>query len=250
MLLRWMMPCLLLLAAACGNAAHDQTSDQQAAVTLAAPTHWAVFLMAGDISAPVFDNAVTRFRGMLQGASFSSLRSLSADDSKVAPADVATVDHLAAAMAEMPQRADAGCLLFITSHGSHDGFFLKADLDHGQLLTPARLGEILDSTCGQRPTVAIISACYSGVFLDDAAPNRIILTAARADRTSFGCGAAFDYTYYDSCLLDHWPLARNFVELYAGVVACVREKERVLGVVPSEPQASFGTAVADLPLPR
>jgi hypothetical protein len=112
------------------------------------------------------------------------------------------------------------------------------------------LGEVLDATCGLRPTVAIISACHSGVFLDDAAPNRIILTAARADRTSFGCGAAFDYTYYDSCLFDHWPHSRNFIDLYNAVVLCVEDKERQMNVTPSEPQASFGTAVAALPLPR
>ena len=109
---------------------------------------------------------------------------------------------------------------------------------------------MLDATCGQRPTVAIISACHSGIFLDDAAPNRIILTAARADRTSFGCGAGFEFTYYDSCLLDDWPRSHDFRALYDAVTLCVQDKERQMDVMPSEPQASFGNAVTSLPLPR
>jgi hypothetical protein len=206
-------------------------------------------LLAGDNSAPVFDNAVTRFQGLLQGPSIEGIHSFSADG-KVLDSDIATADKLSTAMGKLPPSADTGCFVFMTSHGNQDGVFLRADRKYQHFLTPTKLGELLDATCGLRPTVAIISACHSGVFLDDAAPNRIILTAARADRTSFGCGAAFDYTYYDSCLLDHWPQSRNFIDLYNAVVLCVEDKERQMNVTPSEPQASFGTAIAALPLPQ
>lgn len=247
-LLRWLMPCLLFWLTACGTG--DHPLNQQADMApLAAPAHWSVFLLAGDNSIPVFDNAVERFHGLLQGPSIAGIRSFSADDSKVADSDLATVDNLASAMEQAAPSADTGCFVFVTSHGNRDGVFLRADLAHQHFLTPTRLGQMLDATCGQRPTVAIISACHSGIFLDDAAPNRIILTAARADRTSFGCGAGFEFTYYDSCLLDDWPRSHDFNELYDAVTLCVREKERQMNVTPSEPQASFGAAVASLALP-
>ncbi|HEX9446340.1 MAG TPA: C13 family peptidase [Dongiaceae bacterium] len=246
-----LLPSLLLLLAACGSAIGSGQADQSVSATpLAQPRHWAVFLVAGDDSAPVFDHAVARFQTLLDRPSVSSIHSFTSDPNKAAPADLATIDHLAAAMTAPALAADTGCLVFVTSHGDRSGAYLKLDLDHDQRLSPARLGDLLDATCGQRPTVAIISACHSGVFLDDEAANRIILTAARADRTSFGCGASFDYTYFDSCLLDQWPRSHSFVGLYDAVGLCVREKERQLGLVSSEPQASFGPAVRNLALPN
>ena len=61
----------------------------------------------------------------------------------------------------------------------------------GEFLRPPELARALDAGCGQVPTVAVVSACYSGVFAAPpmTAPNRIVLTAARADRPSFGCAA-------------------------------------------------------------
>lgn len=249
-----MLGKLLLISLACGVVACGAIAGAMrlavAQDSAGTPRSWSVFLVAGDTAAPVFDNAVARFRSLLHGHTIASIHSFSADDSRVAAGDVATVDNITAALAQLPRRPDAGCLVFITSHGGRDGVVLKADLDYEQRLSPVRLGDMLDNSCGTRPTVAIISACYSGIFLDDAAPNRIILTAARSDRTSFGCGADFDYTYYDSCLLDAWPHAANFHLLYETIVRCVREKERKLGVTPSEPQASFGDEVSNLPIPR
>ncbi len=65
------------------------------------------------------------------------------------------------------------------------------------------LDTALHAGCGAAPTVAIVSACYTGDFARPplAQPNRILLTAAAADRPSFGCGAGRELTYYDQCLL-------------------------------------------------
>ena len=242
---------ILVARALTACAGGDQPRQAQAAdvtTPLPAPQHWSAFLVAGDNAAPVFDNAIRRFDGLLKAPAFGPVYNFTADE--MPGTDIATSDRLATAMAELPRDANEGCLVFITSHGSRDGVAMKADFQYEQRLTPAHLEELLDASCGARPTVAIISACFSGIFLDLAAPNRIILTAARSDRTSFGCGAEFDYTYYDSCLLDQWPQAPDFHFLYAGVVSCVREKERNLGIVPSEPQAYFGAQISALPLPR
>ena len=136
---------------------------------------------------------------------------------------------------------------FMTSHGSKNaGFYLS----RGGILTPAKLGQMLQATCGDAPTVVLISACFSGQFLvpEMAGKNRIILTAARNDRPSFGCSADTTYTYWDECLIDNIPDSRTWSELSLGVKACINEKETRLGYDPSHPQAFFGEAVKNLPI--
>jgi hypothetical protein len=81
------------------------------------------------------------------------------------------------------------------------------------------------------------------------APNRIILTAARDDRTSFGCGHEERFTYFDGCMFKAWPDSQTWQALFKATDACVRQKEDALGFQHSEPQAYFGAAVKDLGLP-
>src|SRR5262249_49714091 len=53
------------------------------------------------------------------------------------------------------------------------------------------------------PMIIVISACYSGSFIRDLrGPRRIILTAARADRSSFGCGAGNRHTLFGEAELN------------------------------------------------
>ena len=82
-------------------------------------------------------------------------------------------------------------------------------------MSPASLANALDAGCGTRPTVVVVSACHSGIFLAPAMrrPNRIVLAAARADRGSFGCGTDDQYTYYDQCLLQQFDGAATWRSL-------------------------------------
>jgi hypothetical protein len=95
------------------------------------------------------------------------------------------------------------------------------------------LATMIDQTCGARPTVIVLSACYSGVFIPRLKkPTRMILTAARADRASFGCGESDRYPFFDACLLGALPAAGDFLELGPAVQACVARRERAQGVGP------------------
>jgi hypothetical protein len=96
--------------------------------------------------------------------------------------------------------------------------------------------------------VVVLSACFSGVFVPTlAAPNRMILTAARADRTSFGCSQTDRYPYFDQCVLSVWGGAADFPGLARAAQACVAKREHDEHVgPPSEPQLWIG-AEADLP---
>ncbi|MBA4804060.1 MAG: peptidase C13 [Brevundimonas sp.] len=130
-----------------------------------------------------------------------------------------------------------GCLLYFTSHGAPD------HLVFGETeMTPDVMANLVRGTCGARPTVVIVSACYSGQFVNALeGSNRMVLTAARRDRTSFGCGADERYPWFDGCVLESLPAAADFLALAAGARACVARKEAEAGVaLPSEPQLFVG----------
>ncbi len=81
-------------------------------------------------------------------------------------------------------------------------------------------------------------------------PNRVVITAAAADRVSFGCGSGDQYNYFDQCLLQQFDGASTWAQLAASTRACVENLEQRMGVGrPSRPQVFVGAAVADLRLP-
>lgn len=213
---------------------------------------WAAVVVAGDWHASsgrpseAFDNARRDVGAALRAAGFQpqNLREFSVRPQRYRPRPGASdIDAVHSALTELAGRTREGCLAYITSHGHREGVVV-AD----QLLAPSVLGAMLDETCGRRPTVVVISACFSGVFVPElAAPNRMVLTAARADRTSFGCGEDDRYPYFDDCFLRAFPAAHDFRQLGAAVQACVARRERETGMAPpSEPQLSIGAALRPL----
>ena len=214
-------------------------------------THWRAVLVAGDTAQPVFDNAVNAVGLWLaeHGVGESDIHRLAASASPRGPSiEPATLDRVLGRIASLHARPGEGCFVFVTSHGGHNlGIYLSRD---DEILQPAPLARALDAGCGAVPTVVIISGCYSGAFAQGAMarPNRIVLTAARADRPSFGCAAERTYTVYDACLLGALPHATTWLDAYAEIKDCVQMRERQDAELPSHPQASFGAAVRNLPL--
>ncbi len=204
---------------------------------------WKGLLMTGDHSINAFDNARNKLTELFtgKGVKAENLKQLSMRDGGV---DKTSRDTIKSSLAGLGLGASDRCLVHMTSHGSREGFYLAGD----ETLSPEELDEMLTEACGERPTVVLVSACYSGVFSDSAAmkkPNRIILTAARADRTSFGCGTENEYTYWDGCLVENFPQATTWKGLYDSVKSCITRKEAG-GFTPSEPQAYFGASVDQL----
>jgi hypothetical protein len=208
---------------------------------------WRAVLIAGDNNSPAFDNGVQSLREKLLAHGVTDISVYSSNAMRAAPGQMATVANVAAAL-----RAGGGdaCLAFVTSHGEERGFVLKTDR---RLFDPASLDRVLSAGCGSVPTVVVVSACHSGTFLTTAMrkPNRVILTAAAANRTSFGCGAGDQYTYYDQCLLQQFDSAATWRELAIATRSCVESLERRMGMKPpSEPQMFVGAQVEGLRLPQ
>jgi len=207
---------------------------------------WHAILIAGDSTSPAFDNGVEALREKLQAHGVSDISVYSADPASVPPERVSSSTNVRTALRS---NGGAACFVFVTSHGSEDGFFLGADR---RIIGPTFLDRALSEGCGAAPTVLIVSACHSGAFINDDTrrPNRVILAAAAVDRTSFGCGADNEFTWYDWCLLRQFDGAATWGQLALATRSCVEGLERRMGVSKaSQPQLFVGSHVSDLRLP-
>ncbi len=218
--------------------------------------NWKILLMASDqgntgawINA--FDNARKKLKSifMSRGVKSENFRELSLHQDQqsttVSPTSAANFAESLKSFGR-PGPNDA-CLVHMTSHGSRDGFNLGSNR-----LSPKQLDQALIDGCGDRPTVVLISACFSGLYVLDSSnlkkPNRIIMTAARHDVTSFGCSPENEYTYWDGCLIEALPTGGKWKDLAATVLSCIQRKEG--GSTASYPQSFIGAGVADLEVPK
>ena len=134
-------------------------------------------------------------------------------------------------------------VLALTSHGSPKGLAVMAGRRSG-LISPRKLRDMLAAS-GARYRIVIISACYSGIFAPVLAnPSSLVITAAAADRPSFGCedGATWTYfgdAFYNQALRRHSRLDAAFAE----AKRLVTERERREGFEPSKPQIAGGSLV-------
>ena len=126
--------------------------------------------------------------------------SLINDERDLERAPLATVSGLKYALLGLAARMNRDrdvLFLSISSHGAEDPAIV---VSNSQLplndLTGEDLAEALRDS-GIRWRVIIISACYAGGFLDYLRdPQTIVIAAAAADRTSFGCSNDRDLTYF------------------------------------------------------
>lgn len=214
--------------------------------------NWAVAVVAGDWRAAggqatdAFENARRDMTSALVSAGFrpENIRQFSPDPFSPGVLQTGT-DDLNKGWSDVVSKTKGGCLFYVTSHGSPDGFII---LGHKNILKPADLDLLLDLTCSLRPTVVILSACFSGTFIPELeAENRLILTAASKDRSSFGCGVNERYPYFDDCLISVLPSAVDFAALATAARTCVTVREKRERVSPpSNPQVSMGTEIQAL----
>jgi hypothetical protein len=91
---------------------------------------------------------------------------------------------------------------------------------------------------GIRHRVIVVSACYSGGFipaLEDG--HTLVIAAARADRSSFGCGSDADITWFGRAfLVDALNHTDDFVAAFAQARTEVEAWEREQKREPSYPQ--------------
>lgn len=138
-------------------------------------------------------------------------------------------------------------MLYLTSHGSRD-HELSVDFYPLPLnqLNPDMLRSMLDAA-GIRWRVIIISACYSGGFIEALkSPYTVVATAAAADKTSFGCTNESDFTYFGEAVfkqqMNHeFSLLRAFRQ----AATAIEKREHQENLEPSEPQLFVGAKISN-----
>jgi hypothetical protein len=165
----------------------------------------------------------------------------------------ATVETLNATLQAQAKRMNRdGDILFLilTSHGSRDGLAVTAGR-MTETLKPSSLAEMLERT-GIRYKVVIISACYSGVFIPGIAnPDTLVITAADADHTSFGCEDKAKWTYFGDAFFNiALRQANNLKDAFLLARSLVSKRELRQGFEPSQPQMAGGRNVESLLVAR
>ena len=135
-------------------------------------------------------------------------------------------------------------VLFLTlsSHGDENVIQLANPPLAMDDLDATWLREVLDAS-GIRWRVIVVSACYSGSFIDElASPTTVIITASAADKMSFGCTNSAEMTYFGQAFFAE-SLRENtsFSDAFKDAAYRVQERELYMGFEPSEPQMVIGS---------
>lgn len=154
------------------------------------------------------------------------------------------IDAIAAKM----DRDNDVLVVYLTSHGASN---FQLATSHWPLqtdpLTPGELRAALDKA-GIRHRVIAVSACYSGGWTAPlASDDTLVMTAADATHTSYGCGRLSPLTFFGRAMFDE-QLRRthSFEKAFAAAVPVIQQREIEGGKTDgfSNPQISVGPAIA------
>ena len=135
--------------------------------------------------------------------------------------------------------------LHITSHGS-EKHRLSVSFENLGLndLSARELGDIVDGA-GLPWRVVVVSACFSGGFVKALkSPRAMVITAASARRTSFGCENGREYTYFGAAFYRDSLVDADFRAAFDRAVPLVREREKEQDYKHSRPQIWVGREIA------
>jgi hypothetical protein len=206
---------------------------------------------APDGSEDVFLNEIRFVKGLFDERMGTAGRSIALASSRGAldQLAIASTTNLRRALARVGKAMNVDedvLFLYITAHGDPDQR-LSASQPPLALasLTPTALARMLQDA-GIKWRVIVVSACYAGGFIEplrDA--NTIVITAAAPDRTSFGCEAGRNFTYFgEAYFRDALARTRSFVEAFEISRRAIREREKAERLEPSLPQIWAGAAIA------
>lgn len=143
---------------------------------------------------------------------------------------MATATSVKMALAALSERMDPDqdiLFVFLTSHGSRDH---KLSIVQNGMQLPNLSGQTLAELLDAAPStwqVVVVSACYSGGFVEPlASDTRMVITAADATSVSFGCSDEADMTYFGRAFFEQaLEETRDFVGAYHRAVQLVTERE-------------------------
>ncbi len=159
-----------------------------------------------------------------------------------ASASPANLMAVLAAVSEKMNKEEDVLVLYTTSHGGPGIGVVFKDSDKAfGVMSGNRLAEMLKEL-GIKRRLVMVSACYSGAFVDPLkSDDTVVVTAASSDRSSFGCNPGNDWTFFGDALIN--SELRKPVALEASVKAAFKTIDGWEGkykLKPSQPQYYAG----------
>ena len=162
----------------------------------------------------------------------------------------ATPENLQRALAALGARMDREhdlLVIYLTSHGARNH---ELAASHWPLevspITPEMLRTALDEA-GIRHRVIAVSACFSGGWIAPlATDDSLIMTAADATHTSYGCGRLSELTFFGRAVFnEQLRQTHSFTEAFAKAVPVIEQREVEAGKTDgfSNPQIQVGTQI-------
>lgn len=194
---------------------------------------------------PVFDNDVVSFSQSLSNAvgGISKQWLLGFISPKLMDPSVGLMQQSIAQIAEHTVDGRDLAVVMLTTHGAPDLLAYKAPSKSATAWKAGDISQFL-APLENDFNVVVVQACFSGSLIDELAhPNRIIITAAAADRTSFGCAPKNDNTWFIESLNAAMSQGGTWEQVVARAHAIVRMKEKAQGVPAAEfsnPQYNVG----------
>ena len=137
--------------------------------------------------------------------------------------------------------------VYLTSHGS-EKHKLSVNLVPLSLNTfgPKDLKSYLDEA-GIKWRVILVSACYSGGFVEPLKDSyTVIMTAAAKDKKSFGCGSKSDFTYFGNAVFrEQLSLNFDFLSAFNNAISSIKAREEKEKRKSSNPQLYVGDEIKD-----
>lgn len=164
------------------------------------------------------------------------------DDDSRPRGSFASLSIALARIAEVMDPAEDVLILYSTSHGLPAGIvYYYGDQGYGTM-SPLRLSSLLGELRISNRLI-IINACFSGTFVRGlSSPTSVVISASAANRTSFGCAATNDWTYFGDAFINRalrrpQPLADAFAQAHIKIT----QWEADIAITPSEPQIGVGS---------
>ena len=168
------------------------------------------------------------------------------EDKSDAAATPAGLARALGKVASLMNRGEDVLVLYTTSHGSPDAGLNFRDPARGEaVIAPAQLAAMLAGP-GFKNRLIILQACFAGQFVPALeAPRTVVATAASSMRSSFGCSAGNDWTFFGYALINQaMRQPDTFLRQFRRAYVTILGWERRLGFEPSSPQLSIGSETA------
>ena len=207
-------------------------------------------IVAGDGEEDVFRREAETVRRVLDERLATRGRSLALVNHRSSPQPEATLKSIEGVLNAVAQRMDVAedmLFLHLTSHGaSNHVLILRHPAVELYGVSPQHLRGVLDRA-GIRHRVLVLSGCYTGGFIPPLATiDTMILTAANAQRESYGCGNDSEITEYSRALyLKALQRTRSLREAAGIAVQLIHEDERATKTKHSYPQIRSGYAIEE-----